>query len=168
MFLETLDESSLAYIVLSQWMPGLIAVIAGGVLANLIYPKLQRRSQRSAQVEEKKIEIAEALVTSFNRYIIAWNRLMVIAKLGEERALKESEQERKKGFVEDRKLCRDTLLDNLRLCQLYFSDETCAEMQRFMDWDDAQSSKLLKDLPPISAWRDHENTIVGLVKNEIN
>ena len=92
----------------------------------------------------------------------------MIAQLGEERDLKESEQERKKGFVEDRKIRRDTLLDNLRLCQLYFSDETCAEMTRFMEWDDAQSSKLLKDLPPISAWRQHENTIVGLVKNEIN
>ncbi len=72
------------------------------------------------------------------------------------------------GFVSERNDRRDLLLDKLKLCELYFCESTCGEISRFVEWDERQSNKPLEELPQLSAWRSHENTIVGLIKNEIS
>lgn len=168
MVFSAIDEASFAYIVLSRWLPGLITVVAGGYMASILFPKLQRNSQRITQIEEKKIAIAEEIVQCFNRYIVSWRRLIQISKLETERALSDDEADRKIGFVVERNERRDALLDKLKLCQLYFCDSTCGEIARFVDWDERQSSKSLEELPELTAWRQHENTIVGLIKDEIS
>lgn len=168
MIFDTLDEASLAYIVLNRWLPGLITVVAGGYMASILFPKLQRSSQRVTQIEEKKIEIAEEIVQCFNRYIVSWRRLMQISQLETTRDLTEDETERKMGFVLERNERRDGLMDKLKLCELYFCSSTCGEIQRFVEWDERQSNKALDDLPDVQAWRTHEKTIVGLIKNEIS
>lgn len=166
--LTALDETSLAYIALSRWFPGLITVVAGGYMASILFPKLQRSSQRTSQIEEKKIEIAEQIVQCFNRYIVSWRRLIQISTLEETRALIPEEVDRKMGFVTERNARRDDLLDKLKLCQLYFCTSSCAEIERFVDWDEQQSNKALADLPDLEAWRIHERSIVGLIKHEIS
>lgn len=168
LFFDALDESSLAYIVLNRWLPGLITVVAGGYMASILFPKLQRSSQRVTQIEEKKIEIAEQIVQCFNRYIVSWRRLIQISQLETDRDLTDQEAERKMGFVSERNERRDALMDKLKLCELYFCSSTCSEIQRFVAWDEGQSNKPLEELPELLAWRRHEKTIVGLIKNEIS
>lgn len=163
-----MDEASFAYVVVSRWLPSLITVLAGGYMASILFPKLQRNFQRSSQIEEKKIEIAEEIVQCFNRYVVSWRRLIQISQLEVERPLSEDETDRKMGFVTERNERRDALLDNLKLCQLYFCETTCGEISRFVDWDEKQSTKPLEDLPQLSAWRQNESSIVGLIKNEIS
>ncbi|UWQ17086.1 hypothetical protein [Jannaschia sp. M317] len=166
--LTALDDTSLAYIVLSRWLPGLITVVAGGYMASILFPKLQRSALRASQVEEKKIEIAEQIVQGFNRYIVSWRRLIQISNLETMRALTTEEQDRKMGFVTERNARRDDLLDKLKLCQLYFCETSCSEIERFVAWDEGQSTKPLEDLPDLEDWRRHERTITGLIKNEIS
>ncbi|MGB3408005.1 MAG: hypothetical protein WBA67_10965 [Jannaschia sp.] len=165
--LESLDETSLAYIVLSRWLPGLITVVAGGYVASILFPRLQRSAQRAGQVEEKRIEIAEQIVQSFNRYIVSWRRLIQISGLETVRALTPEETDRKINFVTERNARRDDLLDKLKLCQLYFCDTTCGEIDRFVVWDEGQSTKSLEALPNLEEWRRHERAITRLIKNEI-
>lgn len=164
---QALDENSIAYVAMNSWVPSLITVVVGGYMVSILFPRLQRRSQRGTQIEEKKVAIAEDIVQSFNRYIVSWRRLIQIAELGQSRELSDDECERLQQFVEDRKECRDGLMDNLRLCQLYFCDGLCSEVQRFIDWDERQAAKSLEELPSLDEWRAHEESLVGLIKNEI-
>jgi hypothetical protein len=170
---EGLDETSIDYIALSRWLPGLLTVVAGGYMASILFPKLQQNARRITQIEEKKVQIAEEIVQGFNRYIVSWGRLIEISNLEQknleqDRALSEEEAERKNGFVLERNQRRDALLDKLKLCQLYFCEGTCGAIGRFVEWDTSQTSKYLHELPSLEEWRSHEKTIVGLIKNEIS
>jgi hypothetical protein len=165
---DALDDTSIAYIVLNRWLPGLITVVAGGYMASILFPKLQRKTHRTSQFEEKKLEIAEKIVQDFNRYIISWRRLIQISELEEIKGLADDEAERKKHFVNERNQRRDSLLDSLKLCQLYFSESACIEMQSFVDWDEKQTQQPLDQLPSIEAWRNHEKTLVSLIRYEIS
>ena len=118
-------------------------------------------------VEEKKVEIAEKVVQYFGRYIMAWRRLIQISALERARTLSDDEKNRKKEFVEDRKEMRDLLNDQLRLCQLYYCSSTCLEIEKFVSWDDEQTTKRLEDLPGIEKWSEYEDLILGRLRNEI-
>ncbi|WP_162652902.1 hypothetical protein [Lentilitoribacter sp. Alg239-R112] len=166
-FLNSIDETSITYIVLNRWLPGVITVVVGGYVASILFPKLQQNAQRNTQVREKRTEIAEEIVQYFNRYIISWRRLIQIAKLEEVRELSDDEVKRKNGFVLERNERRDLLFDKLKLCQLYFCDRTCSEIQNFVSWDEKQSSRPLEELPDLEVWRTYEVNIIGLIKNEL-
>lgn len=168
MVFDAIDETSIAYIVLSRWLPGLITVVAGGYLASILFPKLQRKAHRTSQFEEKKLQIAEKIVQDFNRYIVAWRRLIQISEFELAQGLSDEEYERKNQFVAQRNERRDNLLDSLKLCQLYFCEGACKEIQRFVDWDERQTQQPLEKLPGIDAWRTHESTLLGLIRDEIS
>jgi len=165
---DGLDETSIAYIVLNRWLPGLITVVTGGYLASILFPKLQKKARRNSQFEEKRLEIAEKIVQDFNRYIVAWRRLIQISEFELTQGLSDAEQERKTQFVMQRNERRDNLLDSLKLCQLYFCEGACKEIQRFVDWDEKQTRQSLDQLPNIEAWREHESTLLSLIRNEIS
>lgn len=150
---RAMEEDGLLFQILTKALPSLMTVVAGGVLASTMFPRLQRSYQRTLQTEEKKIELSEAVVRAFSRYVAAWSRLIAISELEADRALSEEEQSRKQEYVEDRKNYRDELFDGIQMAQLYFSDEFCSELKKFAEWDALQSTKTLSELPPISEWK---------------
>lgn len=167
MWQSALEEGSIAYIVLRNWLPGLLTVVAGGFMASIIFPKLQKNALRVTKIEEKKVAIAEEVVQCFNRYIVSWRRLIQISELEAQRTLTGEEADRKTSFVLERNERRDKLFDKLNLCQLYFCEGVCKQVSLFFEWDELQSSKSLVDLPEIHEWRLREAKIIDLIKDEI-
>ncbi len=136
-------------------------------MASILFPKLQKHFNRANQIEERKIKITEDIIKNFNSYIVSWRRLIQISTQEKRCELNEEERDRKNGFVVERNGRRDSLLDNLKLCHLYFSEALNVEIERFIEWDESLSAMGLDELPEIEAWREWESQIVGLIRNEI-
>lgn len=164
---SNLEETSIVYIVLTEWMPSIITILFGGYMASILFPRMQDNFQKSQQREERKQKIAEEIIQTFGRYITSWRRLIQISQLELERNLSDVELNRKHEFIDDRKEQRDKLVDQLRLCQLYYSNSTCDHLNQFLEWDEGQASKRLDDLPSIEEWRRYEEHLIKRIKSDL-
>ncbi len=167
MLSAAIDPTGLTYIALVYWVPAAITVIFGGYLAAIILPVLQRSSQRAQRNIDRKTQLSEDVVTSFSGYILSWRRLRQISELELARPLTKDEQDRKAEFVVARNQHRDSLMDSLRLCCLYFISETSSEILRFISWDEGQAALEIHNLAPLDDWRGWEVRIVEMLKTEL-
>lgn len=160
-------ENTLLHIALTQWAPSIFTICVGGLLASVIFPRLQGRWQVDRTRHAKRVEIAERIAQQLDRYIVCWRRLMQISQLEASRALTAEEAERKRAFIAQRNERRDALHDSLTIGGLYFSDGAAELFAAYRAWDEGNAAKRLSDLPDIAEWRDWERRIVATVKREL-
>ncbi|MGO8154201.1 hypothetical protein AB9F36_30705 [Rhizobium leguminosarum] len=162
-----LNDKSIAFIALKDWVPSLITIIIGGIFASIILPAWQGRYMRTKALATRRLEIAESVTKNFQKYVTAWKRLMAISVLEEESGLNEEQKQTKIGFVMARNASRDALLESLAISRLYFP-ETCSEVvQSFCKWDEDRSIERLDKLPQIAAWREWEQRVLQSLNREL-
>ncbi len=164
-----LDENSIAYIALTGWVPPLITILLGGLLASVLFPRWQDQRARYQAREDRKLALAEELARNMVRYVASWNRLRTIAELEASRpdGLTEAEFERKKSFVEARNSGRDALLDTLCSLEIYFSSDVGAAIDDFVRWDEACLALRVDELPPREEYARRRQSILTKVHKEI-
>lgn len=166
--LETVVKpDTFLYIALNAWVPAFATVLLGGFAVSIIVPRVQRRYQRYQIKIDKKAQLCEDVARAFGRYVVSWRRLRLISELEAERALNPEESDRKRGFVVERNARRDDLLDSLRVCKLYSCSSVCTEIDRFMIWDEQQSSLSLVELAPMQEWRRWEEQLIKLLRQDV-
>lgn len=166
-----LDEFSVAYIALTEWVPPLFTVLVGGLLASLLFPRWQDSYARNKAREERKLALAEELSRNMTRYVTHWNRLRTIAELEVSRAgagLSEEEFARKKGFVEARNSARDAVIDTLCSIEIYFSKEVRTIIDDFMRWDEACMSLGIDELPTREKYALQRRKVLSAVHEEVS
>ncbi|MGO7149018.1 hypothetical protein ACCS52_26640 [Rhizobium ruizarguesonis] len=155
-----LNDKSIGFIVLKDWVPTLMTIIIGGIFASIVLPAWQERYLRAKALASRRLEIAENVTRNFQKYITSWKRLITISVLEAESGLNEEQKQTKMGFVVARNASRDALLESLAVSRLYYP-ETCSEVvQSFCKWDEDRSIERLDKLPKIDAWRDWERRVL--------
>jgi hypothetical protein len=147
-------------------IPTLVSIIVGGLFASILFPRWQSRYTRTKTLTEHRFALTEALAAQFQAYVTAWRRLIQISTLETGRALSEEEAARKGAFVVQRNEARDALWASFARGQLYFTDQTCDIIRKFMEWDETQGSKTLADLPSIEEWRQWESRLLAQLKRD--
>lgn len=97
----SLEENSVLHIALVEWVPPLITIVVGGLIASVLIPRWQDAHARHHAREARRLALAEELARNFLRYVISWERLLIIAELEAERpeGLSDEEQARKISYV---------------------------------------------------------------------
>lgn len=164
-----LNKHSVLYIVLSEWVPPLITILIGGVLASVLFPRWQDQHARYHAREDRKLALAEEFSRNITRYLVCWRRLRTIAELELSRSdgLTEAEFERKKKFVEARDTARDALMDTLCSLGVYFSNNVRASIDDFIRWDEACCSSRINDLPPREDYTKKRQELIAVVHREV-
>ncbi|MEL7215564.1 MAG: hypothetical protein AAGJ96_06475 [Pseudomonadota bacterium] len=167
---EPISEGSFAYIAFRFYVPILLTIVVGGVVANLVIPAIQRRFEINRREAERRVELRDEIAANLGLYLENWRRLLDIAVLEQARrreggALSEDEAERKRGFVQARNAHKDEWVRNLVLGRIYFSAETMAALEAFHRWDRELSSQSLDDLPERSAWDAQSEQVFAALKS---
>ena len=164
-----LEEFSVFYIVLTQWVPPLITILIGGYLASILFPKWRDSIVRTRATEDRKLALAEDLSKCLTRYLLNWNRLRTISELEMSRntGLTEIEHERKKQFVSDRNDSRDHLIDVMASAEIYFSHEVQDAIEQFKTWDEANSAMRINELPSSSEFDARKRKLLNAIHSEI-
>lgn len=154
---ETMFEA-----IIGKWVPALISVIAGGLVASVLVPRWQAKSNRNRLIEQRKLEICEGISDTFPKYIANWRRLIEISKHEiKKKSLSQDEIIRKNSYINDRDRYRDELFSLFSKAKLYFSKEISDLIEEFVQFDNSFSSKRIYELPDIEKWNDWESRIVG-------
>ena len=166
-FLQPLDDTSTAFLMIRHWGPSIITIVVGGICASILFPRWQAQYNRAKALGERKVALLEDIAVQFTLYIAAWRRLISIAKLERDRDLTEREMTRKDQFVQQRGETRDELLQALAKAKIYFSRQSRHQIDDFVLWDQMLGSKTLEELPPIEEWRIWEERISKCLRYEI-
>lgn len=179
MWFAKLDEFSVGYTLLRYLaFPTLIAIV-GSLLANIFLPRWQDRYLKRKAREERRLALGEDILALMNIYVTNWRRLIEISQYivkretelsavnrddreSIEAAIKMA-AERKAGFVAERGKTRDALMNAISRYRMYCDTKATELCNSFMNWDEAQSSKKLAELPGISEWRKWERCFSDLV-----
>ena len=62
-------------LVLSQWIPPLISVLLGGLIASILVPRWQTDFEKARLYDKRKLELLEKISEAFPRYVVNWNHL---------------------------------------------------------------------------------------------
>lgn len=162
-----LDENSFLYLVLRYWVPSLLSIIAGGLFASVLIPRWQARWSKNRAQEDRRVELYETIAEHFSLYITAWRRLIEIATLEATRPLSEQEAERKQAIVAHRTEERDELLRAFSKSSLFFSAESDARIEAFLEWDECNGAKRLDELPEIDEWKRREKEILSSLRRDL-
>ena len=165
--LSIVPENSVLSILLSDLLPAILTIVLGGLLAAIAFPRLQYRFDVVKQNNQRKRDLSEEIVRGFEKYVSDWRRLITIANYSLDQKLSKEEELRRSKFIESRNESRDGLLGSLRSGKLYFSSKTCCTIEKFLKWDEAQSSLTLERLPPVEEWRKWQEEITDLLSNEL-
>jgi hypothetical protein len=166
LLLEALDESSAAYLIIRYWTPPIISIVLGGLFASILFPRWQNNYARVKSLTEHRIALVESIAVQFAAYTTGWRRLIQISTLEAERALTEQEAARKADFVAERNKARDALCASFARGQLHFTEKACGVIKKFMEWDEAQATKPLSDLPSVKEWREWEARLLAQLKRD--
>ena len=162
-----LPEHSFLAIFLSEWVPSLITIVAGGTFASILLPMWQERSVKAKALAVRRLEIAEAIAKNFQRYVVAWRRLMDISRLEQSSGLSKEQHARKNDLVISRNASRDNLLESLSILKIYFSAPCVAVATSFVEWDEERASETLDQLPGIAEWRIWEADVLRSINREV-
>ncbi|PSH68602.1 hypothetical protein CU102_12625 [Phyllobacterium brassicacearum] len=164
---ESLNERSFVVIFLSDWVPSLITIVAGGVFASILLPIWQDKSAKSKALAGRRLDIAESVTKSFQKYIVSWRRLMDISKLEQKSGLSDEQKATKGELVASRNASRDALLESLAMTRIYFSTPCVTVVTSFVEWDEERASERLDQLPGISDWRIWEADVLRSIQREV-
>jgi hypothetical protein len=160
--------NALLDIVLKEWIPPLVSVLLGGLIASILVPRWQVKFEKGRLYDRRKLELLEQISETFPRYVVNWNRLIYIslheAKKGN---LSQDEILRKQRFIDDRNSTRDALVSALNASRIYFSSNTEQLIEEFYHWDDQCSIMRVGELPKIDAWWTWERKLLSAMKNEL-
>jgi hypothetical protein len=155
-------------IILKEWIPPLVSVLLGGLMASILVPRWQAKFEKGRLYDKRRLELLEKISESFPLYIVNWNRLIHISlhelKKGN---LTPDETLRKQGFIENRNNTRDTLISSLNASRIYFSSRTECLIEEFYHWDNECSVMRIGDIPEINAWWTWEKKLLSAMKKEI-
>jgi hypothetical protein len=165
--LTVLPEFSIAAIILSEIIPTLTTIIVGGFFAAYVFPRLQYKFDITKHNNQRRRELSEEILRDLEKYISDWRRLITISTYGQEKLLTKEEIERKEGFFLARNEARDKLLGDMRSGRLYFSSNTNCLIDKFLTWDENQTSLGLSKLPEISAWRVWQVQLTEALSKEL-
>jgi hypothetical protein len=163
---EALSETSVAFVVVKDWIPALITILVGGAFATLLLPRLQGRYAAKQALADKRIEFAGKLAVGFRRYIMSWRRLRQISDLEQDRQLTKEENKRKLAFVETRNQHKDELIETMYLMKPIFSSSLSRDIDIFVRWDEAQTAVRLEALPELVEWVKWEDRLTELANRE--
>jgi hypothetical protein len=151
-----------------KWGPPLISILVGGVVAQIVLPRLQASFNRTKLFDEKRVLVMEELAEVFPTYIANWARLISMAQA--ERAsggvLPPHLKQKKDEHADDRNRARDELLSLIARARLYFSDPVEEEMANFLAWDKRYVSATLDELPAVEEWTRWERRILNAMRRE--
>ena len=170
------ESQSLMRIMLQNWTPALISGLFAvlGIVAGFGMAQYENQSaidrlhlteslNRDRVREERKLQHCEQATKYFEEYINNWNRLLRIASLEKDRFLTDTELERKKKYVNNRDIARDSLLSELDCLLFYLSDKTSLMIEEFRQWDevtpDVQTS--------ILQCKEYRKNIFKSIKREV-
>jgi Tfp pilus assembly protein PilE len=164
---DSLAERSIAFIILSNWIPPLITIVIGGIFASILLPLWQHKYTQSKALAARRLEIAENVTKNFQKYIVSWKRLMTISALEQEAGLNDEQRQTKMSFVAVRNANRDALLESLALTKIYFPASCAAVVGSFLKWDEDRSTERLDQLPGITVWREWEQRVLQSLHQEL-
>lgn len=149
-----------------------ISAVIGGVVAlggSLMVTKYQLGAEERRTIEQQRVLIWMDTAGNFNSYISNWNRLIVIAEHEEKQGrLNKREEERKERYVAERDKPKDALYGTLEKAKLFFGKEVHEQIEQFTAWEKEKvHRKRLNELPPITAWEERKNAILGSMTKEL-
>jgi hypothetical protein len=155
-------------IALQYWIPPLLSVVIGGIMASFIVPRIQKRFEQNKSISARRLEISEAIVSALAKYVVNWKRLMQISRHEQDTgSLSDEQKTRKNLFVTERNLARDKLFEIVNISKIYFPDSINVVINDFLEWDEKHSISRLDDLPPIMEWINWQQRIISALRNEI-
>jgi hypothetical protein len=144
-------------------MPQLITVLLGAILASFFIPRIQAHYAAARTFAERRINLAGDTAVYFQRYIVSWRRLMQFAA---QPKMTDDDKTRTLELADVRNDRRDKLLETLCLARMHFSSSTAALIDRFIEWDEAQSIKTLDELPKLGEWQEWSKRIASRLNKE--
>jgi len=117
---------------------------------------------------ECRVKQCEAVAVNFDQYIENWRRLIQISTYEKQKgSLNEEEAKRKNSCVTARNDFRDKLFGAMGALDLYFGPAVLKSVAEFRTWDDAQTIKVLEELPPLTEWRKHKAAVISAIRKEL-
>lgn len=164
---EELREHSLAFVIIKDWIPSLITIFVGGVVATLLLPRLAAGYAARRALADKRLEFAGRVAVAFRRYVMAWRRLITFAEPEEKmRPLPKGSEDRRRAYAEQRNQHKDELIEALCFAKTIFSSTVAKSIDSFIDWDEAQAGLSLDNLPKLERWVKWEKDITDLINHE--
>ena len=138
-----------------------------GLVAGLTLSWFESEASENRFFLEKQATTADRVALEFSRYVDSWRKMIQLRQyVGSQRPTTE-QQEQLKTFVAVRDEARQKLFSALDASHLYFRDETASVVSEFKSWDDAQSTKTLRQLPPIAEWESRERLLLVTMREEL-
>ncbi len=152
-----ITENTLLYLLLRYWIPPLLIVGVGGILTNILLPRIQDKYLQEKSLVERRSSLREDIAGIFGEYIIWWRRLIQIQS-----AIKESRtsnpdrvpklEEDARSIIDSRRKSRDDLFDKLNRLSIYSTQSFKEISNEYMAWDESLRNKGMDDVPDFSAW----------------
>lgn len=163
-----LNELSPIEIILSKWVPSLITILIGGLVASVLIPRWQSANARHHAREARKLELLEQFSQNCSRYLVSLNRLYTISKAETLQPLNEKETARKDGFVADRNRYRESIHDNICSLSIYFETDTEDLLKEFILWDRNAVNLPIDQAPLIIEWSQRIDSIVAHLRRKVS